>query len=327
MEMHLFISCELLGIINFVDYSLNQRAPVDMNHPRHQLGMNQMALLREDANFILILFQGTCGFHHKFGELSLILLTLLLCMPKWIRDCGGRLVKLETPHNKELEVILNIMETTPEDQHSHHDHQDNPNEFRSMRDRMHPPRMSAPSCIVPLQSSYYFYDGMSSSMKQLLKIMCGGDFMSKNPEEAMDFLSYVAEVSRGWDEPHKGEVGKMKSQPNALHAKAGMYTLNEDDDMKAKFAAMTRRVEELELKKMNEVQVVAETPVQVKPCSICQSYEHLVEDPIAMLRMQILITQVGGIIQIFHGSQEHLSTNSQLNHLNHPNKLQVLNKQ
>ncbi|RVW19525.1 hypothetical protein CK203_113475 [Vitis vinifera] len=26
---------------------------------------------------------------------------------------------------------------------------DNPNAFRSMRDRMHPPRMSAPSCIVP----------------------------------------------------------------------------------------------------------------------------------------------------------------------------------
>ena len=63
-------------------------------------------------------------------------------MPKWIRDCGGRLVKLETPYNKELEVILNIMETTPKDQHSHHDHQDNPIEFRSMRDRMHPPRMS-----------------------------------------------------------------------------------------------------------------------------------------------------------------------------------------
>ena len=42
----------------------------------------------------------------------------------------------------------------------------------------------------------YFYDGMSSSMKQLLETMCRGDFMSKNPEEAMDFLSYVAEVSR-----------------------------------------------------------------------------------------------------------------------------------
>ncbi|RVW42683.1 hypothetical protein CK203_103875 [Vitis vinifera] len=373
--------------------------------------------------------------HSRMGEEDVSTsLLILVVYAKWIRDCGGRLVKLETPHNKELEVILNIMETTPEDQHSHHDHQDNPNEFRSMRDRMHPPRMSAPSCIVPpteqlvirphivpllptfhgmesenpmpisrnlkmfdkakiwlnslrprsigsirwtdLQAEFlkkffpthrtnslkrqisnfsakenekfyecwerymeainacphhgfdtwllvsYFYDGMSSSMKQLLETMCGGDFMSKNPEEAMDFLSYVAEVSRGWDEPHRGEVGKMN-----YDKKSGGARTEKDD----------------------EVQAVAETPVQVKPCSICQSYEHLVEEcpsipvaremfenkqmsldnssPIAMLRMAILTTQVGGIIQIFHGSQEHLSTNSRLNHLNHPNKLQVLNKQ
>ena len=71
----------------------------------------------------------------------------------------------------------------------------------------------------------YFYDGMSSSMKQLLETMCGGYFMSKNPEEAKDFLNYVAEVSRGWDEPNAREVGRMKSQPNA---KGGMYVLNED---------------------------------------------------------------------------------------------------
>ena len=51
-----------------------------------------------------------------------------------------------------------------------------------------------------------------------------------------------------------------------------MYTMNEDVDMKAKYATMIRRVEELELKNMHEVQVVAETLVQVKPCSICQSY-------------------------------------------------------
>ena len=41
-----------------------------------------------------------------------------------------------------------------------------------------------------------FYDGMSPAMKQLLETMCGGDFLSKNPEEAMDFLSYVAETSK-----------------------------------------------------------------------------------------------------------------------------------
>ncbi|RVW84633.1 hypothetical protein CK203_044628 [Vitis vinifera] len=41
---------------------------------------------------------------------------------------------------------------------------------------------------------------------------------------------------------------------------------------------MTRRLEELELKKMHEVQAVAEAPVQVKLCPNCQSYEHLVEE-------------------------------------------------
>ena len=73
--------------------------------------------------------------------------------------------------------------------------------------------------------------------------------MSKNPEEAMDFLSYIAEVSRRWDESNAREVGRMKSQPNASNAKAEMYTLNEDTDMKAKVAAMTRRLEELKRKK------------------------------------------------------------------------------
>ncbi|KAL6334439.1 hypothetical protein AAG906_015628 [Vitis piasezkii] len=124
----------------------------------------------------------------------------------------------------------------------------------------------------------YFYDGMSSLMKQLLETMCGGDFMSKNPEEAMDFLSYVAKVSRGWDEPNAREVGRMKSQPNAPNAKTGMYTLNEDIDMKAKVAAMARRLEELEMKKIQKVSTISETPVQAMSCSICQSFEHLVEE-------------------------------------------------
>ncbi|RVW64043.1 Retrovirus-related Pol polyprotein from transposon 17.6 [Vitis vinifera] len=106
--------------------------------------------------------------------------------------------------------------------------------------------------------------------------MCGGDFMSKNPEEAMDFLSYVAEVSRGWDEPNAREVGRMNSQPNASNAKAEKYTLNEGTDTKAKFATMARRLEEL------EVQAISDTPMQAKPCSICQYFEHMVEECLTM---------------------------------------------
>ncbi|RVW84689.1 hypothetical protein CK203_044585 [Vitis vinifera] len=204
------------------------------------------------------------------------------------------------------------MEATPEDQHSHHGHQDNPNAFRS--EGPHASTLSIRTwtdlkaeflkkCFPTYRTNglkrqisnflakenekfyecwerymeainacphhgfdtwllvSYFYDGMSSSMKQLLETMCGGDFMR--------------------------EVRKTKSQPNAFNAKAGMYTLNEDIDMKAKFAAMTRRLEELELKKIHKVQVVAETPVQIKQMSLDNSSP-------TMLRMEILTTQVGG---------------------------------
>ncbi|RVW39876.1 hypothetical protein CK203_083163 [Vitis vinifera] len=362
-------------VINFVDYSLNQGAPAGHESAETPIGHESNGAVAGEG----LQIDTSCVCQSGYETVEEGLLSVIHLITR-------------------IELSLNIMEATPEDQHSHQGRQDNLNEFRSMRDRMHPPRMSAPSCIVPpteqlvirpylvpllptfhgmesenpyahikefedvcntfqeggasidlmrlklfpftlkdkakiwlnslrprsirtwtdLQAEFlkkffpthrtnglkrqisnfsakenekfyecwerymeainacphhgfdtwllvsYFYDGMSSSMKQLLETMCGGDFMSKNPEEAMDFLSYVAEVSRGWDEPTKGEVGKMKSQLSAFNAKAGMYTLKEDDDMKAKLAAMTRRLEELELKRMHEVQAVAEAPVQVK---------------------------------------------------------------
>ena len=51
---------------------------------------------------------------------------------------------------------------------------------------------------------------MSPAMKQLLETMCGGDFMSKSLNEALDFLNYVAEISRSWAEPHGQDSSKAK---------------------------------------------------------------------------------------------------------------------
>ncbi|RVW20136.1 RNA-directed DNA polymerase-like [Vitis vinifera] len=72
-----------------------------------------------------------------------------LCMPYWIRDQEGRLVRIENPQDTELDICVNIMDPPQEDQNSQHGQGSNPNAYLSMRDRMHPPRMSAPSCIVP----------------------------------------------------------------------------------------------------------------------------------------------------------------------------------
>ena len=71
---------------------------------------------------------------------------------------------------------------------------------------------------------------MSPAMKQLFETMCGGNFLSKYPNEAMDFLNFVAETSKAWDEPNPREVDRMKPTANQ---RGGMYSLTEDMEMKA----------------------------------------------------------------------------------------------
>ena len=51
---------------------------------------------------------------------------------------------------------------------------------------------------------------MSPAMKHLLETMCGGDFIRKHLEEAMDFLNYVAETSKALDEPNPREAERMR---------------------------------------------------------------------------------------------------------------------
>ncbi|RVW11857.1 hypothetical protein CK203_085648 [Vitis vinifera] len=94
-------------------------------------------------------------------------------------------------------------------------------------------------------------------------------------EEAMNFMSYVAEFSREWDEPNARDMERMMSQPKA---KGEMYILNDGMDMKVEIAAMERRLDELEMNHMQPVQAISQTPLQAMPCAISRSYEHLVDE-------------------------------------------------
>ena len=91
----------------------------------------------------------------------------------------------------------------------------------------------------------HFYNGISPAMKELLETMCWGDFMSKHPEEAMDFLNYVAKTSKAWDEPHLREAKRMRLASNS---RGGMYSITEDMRMKVKLSTLTRRLEDLEMR-------------------------------------------------------------------------------
>ena len=87
----------------------------------------------------------------------------------------------------------------------------------------------------------------------------------------MDFLNYVEETSKAWDEPNPREVERMRP---ATNSRGGMYSPPEDIEMKAKLSTFAKRLEELEIRNQHEVQAVAKTLLPNHPCFIFQSTKH-----------------------------------------------------
>ena len=130
-------------------------------------------------------------------------------------------------------------------------------------------------------------------MKQLLETMCEGDFLSNNPEEAMDFLNYVAEASKVWDEPNPRELERMRPTTSS---RAGMYSLPEDMEVKAKLSTLARRLEELEMRNQHEVRTVDETPMSNKLCFVCQSTKHPGEHFLTILSMWDMLAKQANVV-------------------------------
>ena len=72
-------------------------------------------------------------------------------MHHWDRDISGRLQRVSTPIEQGCEVSVHSeqMDPPPEEQQSQQGAPMNPTAYRSMRDHIHPPRVSAPSFIIP----------------------------------------------------------------------------------------------------------------------------------------------------------------------------------
>ena len=117
----------------------------------------------------------------------------------------------------------------------------------------------------------HFYDGMSPPMKQLLETMCGGNFLSKHPDEAMDFLNYVAKTSKAWDEPRPRESEGFR---NSSYQGESIHTLSEDTLMREKLTILTRRLDEMELKNQHNMHSVNELSASQPSCYNYQSNGH-----------------------------------------------------
>ena len=163
----------------------------------------------------------------------------------------------------------------------------------------------------------HFYDGMSPAMKQLLETMCGGDFLSKNPDEAMDFLNYVAETSKAWDEPNLREAYRMRPPGNQ---RGGVYLLSEDMEMKGKLSTLARRLKELEMRYQHEVRAVTEASMPNQPCFNCLSTEHQGEQcPSVPLVRDFVAEQANVVGQYKSSATAPYSNTYNPNWRNHPN--------
>ena len=76
----------------------------------------------------------------------------------------------------------------------------------------------------------------------------------------MDFLNYVIETSKAWDEPNPKEAERMRP---AANSRRGMYSLIEDTEMKAKLSTLARKLEELEIRNQQEVRAVTEASILI----------------------------------------------------------------
>ena len=83
--------------------------------------------------------------------------------------------------------------------------------------------------------------------------------------------------------------------------------------MKAKVATMARRLEELELRKMHEVQAISETQAHVMPCTICQSCDHVVDECPTMPAVREMLGDQANVVGQFRPN------NSASYGKNHPN--------
>ena len=107
-------------------------------------------------------------------------------------------------------------------------------------------------------------------------MMCAREFYEKSAREAVQFFDTIAK-NVGTSETNTSlDTAKVHSTPTG----GGIHHLRENDDLQAKIANLTRKLEAIELKKVNEVTVVPQVPLVPmgsgveKPCIIFNDPTH-----------------------------------------------------
>ncbi|CAK9151637.1 unnamed protein product [Ilex paraguariensis] len=106
-------------------------------------------------------------------------------------------------------------------------------------------------------------------------MMCNGEFLNKDPDEALDYFDTLAQNAQSWDITDPTDVPRSSPQKTGQTQGGGIYDLRDREDLFSKIAKLSRKVESLEVNKRHEVSNVSRTE---EGCSICECMEHSLSD-------------------------------------------------
>ena len=124
-------------------------------------------------------------------------------------------------------------------------------------------------------------------MRQFVEIMCNGEFLNKDPDKAFDYFDLLAKNAQSWVVIDTSDRSRASTNPS----RGGKYQFREDDDLSAKVASITRKLEAMELRKVNGVNIVSKID---EVCRICETMEHPIMNVLQfwLLRRRCMIKQM-----------------------------------
>ncbi|KAL5579072.1 hypothetical protein UlMin_011514 [Ulmus minor] len=157
----------------------------------------------------------------------------------------------------------------------------------------------------------YFYDGLLSRERQFIETMCNGEFLHKDPDEAINFLDDLSKKSHTWTGPNAIESTK-KNQT------AGIYQLKEEDSLKAHLESLTKEIEVLKTKDAKAPEPVARVEFH-EPCFMCNRLDHTPRECPTYFEIKEIKEECNDLGIPFRKTYDPYSNTFNLGWKNHPN--------
>uniref|UniRef100_A0A2N9GBZ9 Retrotransposon gag domain-containing protein n=1 Tax=Fagus sylvatica TaxID=28930 RepID=A0A2N9GBZ9_FAGSY len=122
-----------------------------------------------------------------------------------------------------------------------------------------------------------FYEGLLPRDRQFVEMMCNGEFLQKDPDEAIEYLIHLVEKAHTWTGPSATESTNQSRLHTFTSSSGGIYQLKEEDGLKAQIAQLTKEIETLKMKGTSGTKQGYQVEVH-EECSVCHDPEHPTKD-------------------------------------------------